>query len=59
MPRDPQERLTGEGVQQERPFEVAPEEMTEPDKKRNTVDPDWLSMATADPAHSLKDSTPE
>ena len=59
MPRDPQDRLTGEGVQPERPERTSglvPEEVAEPDQKRNPVDADWLSMTTADPAFFLKDS---
>jgi hypothetical protein len=38
---------------------MVPEEVAEPDQKRNTLDPDWLSMATADPALFLKDSGSE
>jgi hypothetical protein len=62
MPRDPQIRLTDDGAQQvqpERPSGMVPEEVAEPDQKRNTLDPDWLSMATADPALFLKDSGSE
>ena len=58
MPRDPKSRPTGEGaqpVQPERPSGPAPEEVAEPDQKRNAADADWLSMATADPALFLKD----
>jgi hypothetical protein len=62
MPSDPQKRLTGEGVQPaqpERPSGLVPEDVGEPDQKRNTADADWLSMTTADPAFFLKDSNPE
>jgi hypothetical protein len=35
------------------------DEVVEPGQKRNAVDAEWLSMATADPAHFLKDLRPE
>jgi hypothetical protein len=62
MTRDPQNRVTDDGVRQvqpERPSGLAPEEVAEPDQKRNAADADWLSMATADPALFLKDSGSE
>jgi hypothetical protein len=31
------------------------EDVAEPGRKRNAADTEWLSMATADPAHFLKD----
>jgi hypothetical protein len=62
MARDPRSRPTDDGaqpVQQEGPSGIVPEELAEPARKRNAVDEDWLSMATADPALFLKDSGPE
>ena len=59
MARDPQSRLTDDGVQPERPSGLVPEEIAEPDKKQNATDADWLSMTTSDPAFFLKDSEPE
>jgi hypothetical protein len=62
MPRDPQNRLTDEGaqpLQPEGPSGLVPEEIAEPLQERTKVDPDWLSMATADPAHFLKDTGSE
>jgi hypothetical protein len=61
MPRDPQSRPTdgAQPVQPERPSGLPPEEVAEPDQKRNTADADWLSMATADPALYLKDQGKE
>jgi hypothetical protein len=35
------------------------DEVVEPGQKRNAADVEWLSMATADPAHFLKDLRPE
>ncbi len=58
MPRDPQSRVAGEDAQPvipERPSGLAPEEVAGPGKGQDAVEPDWLSMATADPAHFLKD----
>jgi hypothetical protein len=57
--RDPQSRLTDEGVQPERPSGLVPEEIAEPGTKQNVSDTDWLSMTTADPAFFLKDSNPD
>ena len=62
MARDPQSRLTDDGVppvQPERPSGLVPEEIAEPDTKQNAADTDWLSMTTADPAFFLKDSGSE
>ena len=60
MPTDPQGRLTDDGAQPENSSGPAPEEVREPaDRKRDTADADWLSMATADPALFLKDSSSE
>ena len=62
MATDPQRRLAAEGVQPVQPEKVsglAPEDPAELDQKRATADPDWLSMATADPALFLKDSSSE
>jgi len=62
MARDPQGRLTFDGVQPvqpEGPSGLVPEELTEPDTKQNAPDADWLSMTTADPAFFLKDSDSE
>ena len=57
MPRDPQSRVADEDAQvnQEMPVGLAPEELAGPVKKQNAAEPDWLSMATADPALFLKD----
>jgi len=38
---------------------TTPDEVTEPGRKRNVPDPEWLPMATPDPAHFLKDLRPE
>jgi hypothetical protein len=58
MPRDPQSRVTADGTQ---PAEVtsglAPEEVAE--RRQDSAEADWLSMATADPALFLKDSGAE
>jgi hypothetical protein len=35
------------------------EEIAEPGRKRTAADTEWLSMATADPAHFLKDLSSE
>ena len=62
MARDPRSRPTDDGappVQQERTSGLVPEELTEPVQKRTAADPDWLSMATVDPAFFLKDSNSE
>jgi hypothetical protein len=37
------------------PPDTAPEEVSEPGRKRNTPDAEWLSLATADPAYFLND----
>jgi hypothetical protein len=55
MPRNPQGRATDDDAQPDRLSEVFPEEAVEPGRKQDAVDADWLSMATADPALSLKD----
>jgi hypothetical protein len=59
MPDEPQGRSAGGSIQhlgaengQDR---TTPKEATEPGRKRNAAEADWLSMATADPAHFLKD----
>jgi hypothetical protein len=59
MPRDPQSRVTADGTQ---PAEgtsglAAPEEVAE--RRQDSAEADWLSMATADPALFLKDSGAE
>jgi hypothetical protein len=62
MPRDPRNRVTDEGaqpLQPEIPSGLVPEEIAEPVQKQATVDPDWLSMTTADPAFFLHDTGPE
>jgi len=59
MPRDPQSRVTDDAAQPERPSGIAPEEVAEPGRKQNAADSDWLSMATADPALFLKDTSSE
>ena len=56
---EPQGRSAGGSIQQLGP-EYAPdpttlEDVAEPGRKRNAPDPEWLSMATADPAYFLKD----
>ena len=59
MPNEPQGRRADGGMQQvgpgEGPDRTTPEEVSEPAQKRNPADTEWLSMATADPAHFLKD----
>ena len=62
MPRGPQNRPTDEGaqpLQPEGPSRLVSDEIAEPVQERTAVDPDWLSMATADPAHFLKDTGSE
>ena len=56
MPNEPQDR-SPDRVQQfgEGPDRTTPEEVAEPGLKRTAADTEWLSMATADPAHFLKD----
>jgi hypothetical protein len=59
MPNDPQSRRTEDGTRralpESRPPDAIPEEVAEPGRRRNVADAEWLSMATADPAHFLKD----
>ena len=59
MPDEPQGRRADGSVQQvgpeNKPDRTTPEEVTEPGRKRNAPDQEWLSMATADPALFLKD----
>jgi hypothetical protein len=59
MPNEPQDRTADFRVHQVGPGEVldhtTPEEVTESGRKRTAADTEWLSMATADPAHFLKD----
>ncbi|HET6661042.1 MAG TPA: hypothetical protein VFH16_14095 [Rubrobacter sp.] len=57
MPNEPQDRSPDIRVQQfgEGPDRTTPEEIAEPGLKRTAADTEWLSMATADPAHFLKD----
>ncbi len=59
MPNEPQDRSAEVRVQQVGPGEgldhTMPEEVAEPGRKRTAADSEWLSMATADPAHFLKD----
>jgi hypothetical protein len=59
MPNRPQDHTADVSVQQvgprEGPDRTTPEEVTEPGRKRTAADTEWLSMATADPAHFLKD----
>jgi hypothetical protein len=62
MARDPRSRLTNDGVQPGQPERlsgISPEEVAEPAAKQDTIDADWLSMTTADPAFFLKDSDSE
>jgi hypothetical protein len=59
MARDPRSRLTNDGVQPEGLSGISPEEVAEPAAKQDTIDADWLSMTTADPAFFLKDSDSE
>ncbi|MCD6054662.1 MAG: hypothetical protein K0Q96_1854 [Rubrobacteraceae bacterium] len=57
MPNEPQDRRPDIRVQQfgEGLDRTTPEEVAEPGPKRTAGDTEWLSMATADPAHFLKD----
>ena len=59
MPNRPQDHIADVRVQQVGPGEeqgsTTPEEVAEPGRKRIAADTEWLSMATADPAHFLKD----
>ncbi len=59
MPNEPQDRRADVSVQQLGPGEgpdlTTPEEVAEPGRKWTVADTEWLSMATADPAHFLKD----
>jgi hypothetical protein len=59
MPNRPQDHIADVRVQQlgpgEGPDRTMPEEVAEPGRKRTSADTEWLSMATADPAHFLKD----
>jgi hypothetical protein len=51
MPNEPQgRRVDGDG-----PDPTTFEEVAELDRKPSDADTAWLSMATADPAHFLKD----
>jgi hypothetical protein len=63
MPNEPQDRSSDVRVQQFGPGEgqdrTTPEEVAEPGSKRTAADTEWLSMATADPAHFLKDPDSE
>jgi len=61
MPNGPQDHIADVRVQQvgEGQDRTTPEEVAEPDRKRTAADTDWLSMATADPAHFLKDPDSE
>ena len=58
MPKEPQDRSEG-GMRQVGPGDgpdlTMLEEVSEPAQKCNASDAEWLSMATADPAHFLKD----
>ena len=59
MPNEPQGRRPEGNTQQvgpgDGPDRTTPEEVSEPAQKRNAADTEWLSIATADPAHFLKD----
>ena len=59
MTNEPQDRGAEVRVQQVGPGEgsgrITPEEVAEPGLKQTAADAEWLSMATADPAHFLKD----
>jgi hypothetical protein len=61
MPNEPQDRGPDVRVQQfgEGQDGTTPEEVAEPGRKRTAADTEWLSMATADPAHFLKDPDSE
>jgi hypothetical protein len=55
MPNDPQgRRVDGDG-----PDPTTFEEIAESGRKPGDADAEWLSMATADPAHFLKDPQAE
>jgi hypothetical protein len=59
MPRDPQRRTSDDSTPpvgpENGPDHTTTQEVAEPGRKRNDADTEWLSMATADPAHFLKD----
>jgi hypothetical protein len=57
MPDDPQVqgRSADGDIQQIGPDPTTLEEVAEPGRKPSDADTDWLSIATADPAHFLKD----
>ena len=59
MPNRPQDHSVEDSVQHVGSFpgpdRTTPEEVTKPGRKRTAADTEWLSMATADPAHFLKD----
>jgi hypothetical protein len=59
MPDEPHGRSAEGAIQQvgpeNKPDRTMPEEIAELGRKRNAADAEWLSMATADPAHFLKD----
>ena len=59
MPHRPQGRSVDSGIQKAEPEHgpdlITAEEVAEPGRKPNAEDAEWLSMATADPAHFLKD----
>ena len=63
MPNRPQDHVADVSVQQiragEGPDRTTSEEVAEPGRKRIAADTEWLSMATADPAHFLKDPDSE
>ena len=59
MVRDPQRRLTDDGVLPENSPGVVSEQVAEPGTKQNDSEMDWLSMTTADPAFFLKESGSE
>jgi len=65
MPDEPQVRgRSADGSRQQVGAEngknrTTPEEVAESGRKRSAADTGWLSMATADPAHFLKDLRPE
>ena len=62
MPNDPQSRVSDDSAQPAQPERhtgLVPEEGAEPGRKRKAADAEWLSMATADPAHFLKDLRPD
>ena len=60
---EPQGRSAGGSIQQLGPEygsdHTTLEDVAEPGRKRTTADTEWLSMATADPAHFLKELRPE